>query len=213
MITICWSAKGGSGTTVVATSLALLATRSLIVDLAGDVGLTLGLELNERPGVLDWLGSAAPTDHLADLTVEVDPDTLLLPRCPSGDPAPLSRWDELGGWLRWWAGEHAGTVVVDAGSAPPPAGLLRHADRDLLVTRACYLALATARAMDHRPTGVVLMREPGRAFHRRDVAATLGVPVVAEIPYDTKICRAIDSGLLAVRLPHSLRKAARQVAA
>ena len=138
---------------------------------------------------------------------------LLIPKCSSEHPTPRPRWDELGAWLRRWSEEHDGAVVVDAGSSPPPPGLLRHADRDLLVTRSCYLSLVAARAVRHRPSGVVLLREPGRAVHARDVTAALRVPVVAEVPYDTKVCRAIDSGLLAVRLPHSLRRAARQVAA
>ena len=214
MITICWSAKGGSGTTVVATSLGLLANHSLLVDLAGDVATALGLDVGDRPGVLDWIGSDAPAEHLGDLTVEVGSDTLLLPQRPAQEQQrPSSRWDELGAWLRGWGRELDGTVVVDAGATPPPAGLLRHADRDLLVTRSCYLSLAAVRAMSHRPSGVVLLREPGRVLRARDVSSALQVPVVAELPYDTRVSRALDAGLLATRMPHSLRKAARQVAA
>ncbi len=214
MITICWSAKGGSGTTVIATSLGLLTTRSLLVDLAGDIATALGLDVGDRPGVLDWLGSDAPAEHLRDLTVEVDSDTLLLPqRSPREQRGPSTRWDELGAWLQSWGRDLDGMVVVDAGATPPPAGLLRHADRDLLVIRSCYLSLAAVRALSHRPSGVILMREPGRALRARDVSSALQVPVVAEVPYDTRVSRAVDAGLLAVRMPHSLRKAARQVAA
>src|SRR4051794_33057920 len=65
----CWSVKGGSGTTVVASSLALLlATRSpagsVLVDLAGDVPAVLGIPEPDGPGVSDWLaaGDSVPAD-------------------------------------------------------------------------------------------------------------------------------------------------------
>ena len=62
MVTVCWSPKGGSGTTVVAASLALvLAQReggALLVDLAGDVPAALGMPEPSGQGAVDWL--AAP---------------------------------------------------------------------------------------------------------------------------------------------------------
>ena len=55
---VCWSAKGGSGTTVVSAALALVLSQSrpaLLVDLAGDLPATLGIAEPTGPRVLDWL--------------------------------------------------------------------------------------------------------------------------------------------------------------
>nr|MBA3268215.1 hypothetical protein [Acidimicrobiia bacterium] len=55
MLIACWSPKGGSGTTVVATALGLILAgsegSSLLVDLAGDVPATLGLPEPAGPGL------------------------------------------------------------------------------------------------------------------------------------------------------------------
>ena len=56
MITVCWAAKGGSGTTVVAAAMAIAATTpTLLIDLAGDVPAVLGIPEPDGPGVFDWL--------------------------------------------------------------------------------------------------------------------------------------------------------------
>ena len=57
---VCWSIKGGSGTTVVSAALALsLAQRNnapvRIVDLAGDIPSALGIAEPSSAGVSDWL--------------------------------------------------------------------------------------------------------------------------------------------------------------
>ena len=63
MITVCWAAKGGSGTTVVATAMAIASSSpTLLVDLAGDVPATLGMPEPDGAGLFDWLRSDAPAD-------------------------------------------------------------------------------------------------------------------------------------------------------
>ena len=57
---VCWSVKGGSGTTVVASTLALVhaaqsSRGALIVDLAGDVPAVLGLAEPTGIGASEWL--------------------------------------------------------------------------------------------------------------------------------------------------------------
>jgi hypothetical protein len=141
MITVCWAAKGGSGTTVVAAAMAIAAaTPTLLIDLAGDVPAVLGVPEPDGPGVLDWLASEAPASRLTALELRADAHASVLPR---GRPAtvPPARWDELATWLR----HERRNIVVDAGSAsdPPPA-IVRAADHALLVTRPCYLALRAA---------------------------------------------------------------------
>lgn len=215
MITTCWSVKGGSGTTVFAAALGLLTTRSLVVDLDGDVTDVLGLPRPEGPGAPDWVASEAPAEHLADLVVEVDGDTMLIPHRRTVDRAvgarDADRWHDLGRWLRNWSRSHDGHVVVDAGTGEPPDGILEVSDRSLLVTRACYLALRAATRCVIRPSGIVLIEEPGRSLRSRDVEHCVGAPVVATVPFDVAVARAVDSGLLTRNLPYTLRRSTRCV--
>ena len=74
-VVVCWSVKGGSGTTVVAASLAVLSARhhpTLLVDLAGDSAIALGAREPAGPGISEWLHSPnAGADALARLAVQV----------------------------------------------------------------------------------------------------------------------------------------------
>jgi hypothetical protein len=51
---------------------------------------------------------------------------------------------------------------------------------------------------------IVLIEEPGRALSRRDIEAAIGAIAVV-LPYDPAVARAVDAGLLASRMPRSLR--------
>ena len=218
MLTCCWSVKGGSGTTVVAASLALLAASSpagaLLVDLAGDVPAVLGLPEPVGPGVREWLAAdpAVEADALGHLATAATPGLRVLPAgSASAMPraVPPARVDLLGDALT----ANPGEVVVDLGvPAPDLLPLLARADRSLLVLRPCYLALRRATALPTRPTGVVLVTEPGRALGRRDIEDVVGVKVAAEIDVQPTIARAVDAGLLAGRLPRSLSRTLRAAA-
>jgi hypothetical protein len=207
MVTFCWAVKGGSGTSVVAASMALGASRpSLLVDLDGELPIVLGGTEPPGPGVADWLASGAPATRLDELIVEVTDAVVLLPWTSGADRRPepgstTERWNELATWLRGWADRNGGTVTVDGGSraaAPPLAVLTEHR---LLVLRPCYLALRRAIAAEPAPTGVILVEEPGRTLGRRDVERALGCPVLAAVDVDPAIARAVDAGLTASRLP------------
>lgn len=197
---VCWSLKGGSGTTVVAAALSIVRSRAeptLAVDLCGDVAAALGMADPCGPGLGDWLSSSTDdADALLGLSVEVRPSLRLLPP-GSMAAAPADRWQAAAEVLA----ACGCTVVVDAGVGVPHDAFLRAGAASLLVTRACYLALRRAPALRHTPTGVVLVAEHGRALDRRQVAAAVGCPVVAEVPWDPAIYRGVDSGLLAMRLP------------
>ena len=207
-VTVCWSAKGGSGTTVVAATLALAtATDSLLIDLDGELPAVLGLPEPAGQGIADWLACDAPPRALADLAVEVNGSTQLVPRGTQPIDRRSSRWPDLAAWLA--ARPYA--VVVDSGTGDPP-NPLGAVGRSLLVTRACYLALRRAVATPWRPDGVVLVAEPGRMLRVPDIERAIGVPVVATISHDPAVARAVDAGLLAARLPRVLQRELRGAA-
>ena len=217
MLVSCWSVKGGVGTTVVASALAISRARVagddvLLVDLDGDVPAALGVDAR-GPGLADWFAAGAdvPADGLARLEEPVAPGLSVLPRGNGPLDAP-GRADVLAGLLAG-AGRR---VVVDCGVVEPgrPASLAlaATATHSLLVTRACYLALRRAQALPVRPSGVVCVSEPGRALSRLDLQRVIGAPVRAEVPVDPGIARLIDAGLLVSHFPRRLGRVLGRVA-
>lgn len=206
---VCWAAKGGSGTTVVACALALGSTRvepALLVDLSGDSAMALGIAEPNGPGVVDWLASPTATaDDLIKLAVTVRDEVRLLPR-GTGTP-PNDQWTRLATALVAMP-----NVIVDAGTGCPPQPLHEAAEHSLLVTRPCFISLRRAQQLGIRPTGVVMVDEPGRALTSSDVEHALSVPVVAEVRLDPAVARAVDAGLLIARLPRSLIMSLRSAA-
>lgn len=208
MLTICWAAKGGSGTTVFATAKALASpSPAMLIDLAGDVMAALGLPDPDGPGIHDWLGSESPAERLSKLEHEATDRLSVIP-AGERDAVGERRWFELAAHLRL----DERHVIVDAGTGRPPDALLAAADEALLVTRACYLSLRLAVADGIVPTGVVLVEEPGRSLRAADIEASLGAPVVSTALLDPAITRAVDAGLLVSRLPSGWRRQLRRAA-
>ncbi len=219
MLTCCWSVKGGSGTTVVAASLALLAASApdgaLLVDVAGDAPAALGLPQPDGPGIRDWLVADPPVEAeaLDHLRLHAAPGLHVVPAGADTETirtGPAVARVEL---LARALGERREAVVVDAGLLPAPLRpLATRAHTSLLVLRPCYLALRRALTLPVRPTGIVLVCEPGRALGKREVEDVVGVRVLAEVDQDPTIARAVDAGLLASRLPRGLSRALRSAA-
>jgi MinD superfamily P-loop ATPase len=205
MYTLCWAAKGGCGTTVVAASLALLAARSTpttLLDLGGDLPAALGLAEPHGPGVGDWLRTpASGADELWGLAVEA---TQALRIIPAGSMPPLdaAMWARLA--VAAAAHHQAPALVIDAGRGVPAPIAHQFATHSLLVVRPCYLCLRRAVRQGEFASGVVVVREPGRALSNDDVTRAIGAPLAAEVPVDPTIARSIDAGLLAARLPGEL---------
>ena len=206
---VCWSAKGGSGTSVVAAALALRSAdfgrETLLVDLDGDQPDVLGVT-SEGPGATDWLAADddVPVDALAGLEVPVTSHLRLLPR---GKAAASNDQLRL---LLGILGTGSRSVVIDAGTQRPEAGVLPVRWWDgigvsVLVTRACYLALRRVDSLGP-DTRLVLVDEPGRALTASDVVASLGVPLWCRVGIDPSVARAVDAGLLATRRPRALRQ-------
>lgn len=205
MYTICWSAKGGSGTTVIAGALALLSARTgptVLIDLGGDIPAALGLAEPNGPGVGDWLAAPkAGPDALWRLGTDACDGLTVI---PAGTP-PVpghSTWQRL---VDACAAREA-TVVIDAGTVVPPMSVHRSAAASLLVTRPCYLALRRAVRCPGMASGVVVVGEPGRALTTTDIERALGTPVVADLHWDPAVSRAVDAGLLVSRLPQTLAR-------
>ncbi len=216
MLVACWSAKGGSGTTVVSVALAAVLARSspsgaLLADLAGDVPAVLGMPEPVGPGLAEWLesGDAVPADALGRLEVEGPARLRVLP-AGSADVSASARGEVLAAVLA----ADPRPVVADCGSRPAGPGLAvaAGASISLLVVRPCYLALRRGLTAPVRASGVILVAEPGRALGRRDVEETLGLPVRAVVGVDPGVARAVDAGLLPVRLPRGLVRALRHAA-
>lgn len=209
-VTVCWSVKGGSGTSVVTAALALTMPPPVtLVDLDGDLPAVLGMAEPHGPGLHDWLASDVPAARLDDLTLRVSEHVTLIPAGDRQQPATRERWIELLEALT----SDGHSVLIDAGTGVPTEDLHHLADRSLLVTRACYLALRHAVASPLRPTGIVLVSEPGRALRTSDVEVAIGAPVVATVAIDPAVARAVDAGLLTARLPRLMERDLRRIAA
>ncbi|MFM2072528.1 MAG: hypothetical protein RLZZ623_2791 [Actinomycetota bacterium] len=206
MYTICWSPKGGTGTTVVSCGIALVSARSeptIVIDLGGDVGSALGVAQPAGAGVGDWLASPRASGErlLALATPVTDALTLVHPGTLGLELTEVHH-ERLAD-----ACATSGTrIVIDAGPFMPTGAMHQCADASLLVVRPCYLALRRAAVLAHIATGVIVIHEPGRALTCADVERALGCPVIGEIPWDPGIARSVDAGLLASRLPASLAR-------
>ena len=207
---VCWSVKGGSGTTVVASTIALMRAAesqrgALLVDLAGDVPAVLGLAESSGPGINDWFANC---DHgsrmtLQSIAIQATANLQIIARGSKQlDADKNANFSELCAALKTFDLP----IIVDAGCGLPSPDLIAHASSSLLVTRLCYLSLRRAAQLSVSPTGIVLINEAGRALGKHDVEAVIGAPVVAEISFDAAIARAVDAGLLASRIPTIMSK-------
>ena len=208
MIITVHGAKGGQGTTTIAAALALITarigTRTLLVDTAGDLPHVLATTDPTGPGLSDYLN---PNRHDLALSHIVQHVTENIDLITTGtQPTPTLDTHSYG--LLTSGCDTYDIVIIDTATHAPAWNRL--ADRNILVTRPCYLALARAVHAD-RPTDLVLIAEPGRALTTPDLEAALGIPVTATIPVDPAIARCIDAGLLNTRLPRTLEHTARRI--
>lgn len=227
MLIAFWSATGGSGTSVLTAACALVLARQArdsgqsggvrVADLAGDLPAVFGIGADPDVGLAEWLdaGAEAPTEALDRLLIEVCSGVALLPRgrgprVPTRLPAP-----ESGAALAVALGHGSSPVLVDCGTAREPAAraVVEVADVAVVVLRGCYLALRRAvhaPPLEHT-AGVVLLDEPGRSLGAKEIGEVLDLPVLARIPVQERIARAVDAGVLPARLPEALARAATDV--
>ena len=210
MIITVHGAKGGQGTTTVAAALALITarigSRTLLVDTTGDLPALLATTDPTGPGLTDYLNPDR-TDLAASHVAQTVTENLDLITVGTG---PTPTFDTRAYGLLTGGCDKYDVVIID--TATHANAWNRLADRSILVTRPCYLALARAVHQD-RPTDVVVITEPGRALTTTDIEAALGITVTTVIPLDPAIARCIDAGLLNTRLPRTLERAARHLIA
>jgi hypothetical protein len=212
MVVLFWSAKGGSGVTVVTAAAALVSARhraTVLIDLGGDSLAALGMPDLIGPGVLDWLGAPnATAERLFRLAADASDGLRVVGAgTGSGDAIDPAAWERLASACA----SCRDTVLVDAGRLVPPRVMHDIAARSLLVTRPCFLALRCGARHSNLASGAVLVTEPGRALTAGDVKRALSVPVEAEVSWDPAVARAVDAGLLASRVPHVLLRQLRHL--
>lgn len=214
-----FSGSGAPGVTVSSLGLALAWQRHVMLvdaDASGSssilAGYLQGQTVHDR-GLLDLavanrvgnLGSAIATVSmtLPGSTVEFVPG--IRSHQQAASVAPL--WEPLSGVLR--AMEQRGIdVVVDAGRIGlenSPLPVVRSSDLSLLVVRSDLPAVAGARgwaqslqeqlaAMGAAHQLGILLVGPGRPYSSREIRSVLGLPVVAEIPWDPESAHVYYSG-------------------
>lgn len=209
------SAKGGVGTSVVTAAIARQLARNasvLMVDLVDDQPDLLGLDRSGRPGLRDWLTAEEEIGHeaLLGLTEHVvdglhllrsgaihELSTVLAARAVDVVASTSDAFDLV----------IADLGVVSGSSFDPATVLAAASDRTSLVVRACYLALKRAGRLSIAFDDLIEVVEGGRALRTVDIEGVFAQPVVARVPVDPAIARAVDAGLLSVRIPRSLRRA------
>jgi hypothetical protein len=215
VLVVCWSPKGGSGTSVVATGLAIVDSRSrsahgtdsrtVIVDLGGDVPAILGLE-EPLIGIAEWISDPSAFD-IRTLIVENGTEPGVLPRGRAALPESRSgAWSRLAVELAHLSNSDL-TIVVDAGRGPIPRELESVADHEYVVIRPCYLAVRRARLIDHSSDAVIVVTEPDRALGQADIARVLALPIAATLDVSADIARRIDAGIITSRPSPALTRA------
>jgi hypothetical protein len=170
-------AKGGQGTTTVATVLGALAAghaeTALVASRPDDVyAFTASRPLGGDAGVVELTARLALASEPLGWGSRPNAQVVL---------ADIGRLDDfaveadLGGddWTRW-----------------------------LVLRGPCYAALRSAVEARWPADGVILLTEPGRAITAADVADVVGAPVIAQVPVEPGVARVLDAGLLLARLHH-----------
>ncbi|MEE9413890.1 MAG: hypothetical protein V3V01_01320 [Acidimicrobiales bacterium] len=220
MLTALWSVKGGVGVSVTAAVMAVAAAKSgsaLLFDAGGgDQPSILGVP-EPSSGFANWVESPADValDSLRRLEVEVASGLQLLVAGRDGQAEPALPASRVRLGICLLADAQRSTIVdlgqIDRSACGFTEAVLGRADRSLLVTTPCYLALRRAQNSLHRPSGIVLIDDPDRALGRRDVQEALDAPVVCTLSRTAAIARSVDAGLLLARVPMATQRAVSRI--
>jgi pilus assembly protein CpaE len=219
MVIVAFSGKGGTGTSTVAANLAVALAggvdgRAALIDADlqfGDVATLLHVE-SHLLSIADLAQHGEQIDPglLDDVLATAPGEVRVLRSAPSPELASLVTASGLRAILRALRNGHE-FVVVDTPSHLDETTLeaFELADRVLLVTSSSLTAIrstkASLRLLEDVGIGrdrveVVLNHTSPRAGHRReDIEEVLGRGVIADLPYDSGVEEAVDSGTTIVR--------------
>jgi hypothetical protein len=178
-----FSSKGGQGTSTTAAGFALLLSENpdnkvLIIDLS---------ESQDLDGVLGTMGR------------QIKPNLDLVMKPEWTDDQIWALLADNYGYTQW---------VIDWGTRRPALHEKQHLTeigKRFFVTKACYLSLRRYIKQAYEADALVLITEENRALRAPDVEAAAARKVEVNLPYDPQIARTVDAGLMAARLPRSLR--------
>lgn len=99
-------------------------------------------------------------------------------------------------------GQAPGPRIADAGAVGRiPDRILNHGHTNIVVLRGpCTLGLKTLAPISDSFDHVILIREPWRSIHRREVETALSAGVAAEVAHSPRVARLSDAGLLGTRV-------------
>ncbi len=211
-----FSPKGGSGSTTVATNLAihlhrLTGKRTLLVDLdleLGEIALQLGVE--PRFNFVDMIRNFHRMDAelLASFIERHDSGVHLLSAPYHPDKAEVVTGDQIGRILRFLK-EHYDYVIVDTSKSftPPTLATFEQADRIFLVTNVDLPSLRNIKrclplierivgTRDDAVRLVVNRHQPNNVITLEDIERTLGMKVYWTIANDyDAVIRSINTGI------------------
>lgn len=222
MLTALWSHKAGSGVSTTAAAMAVECVKFgedvLLVDFGGDLPSILGVDA-PAVGVAQLVapladGRADSVDAVARVAESVGGGLWLIGR--GLDTSLNERHIDVSDVARFMARLRADhrRVIVDMGDVAVSAvgeAFLQMADRSILISRLCGLSLHRWSSHHGRPSGVVVLREPGRTWRAADVAGVVGAPLVGLIDADAAVARAVDRSDL-TRTPLRFRRSIRRLA-
>jgi pilus assembly protein CpaE len=214
MVVVAFSGKGGTGTSMVATNLAVTLAggargRAALVDIDlqfGDAASMLRVE-NHQQSLADLApkGDDIESD-LLDRVLATGPAEVRVLRAPATpELAETIAAADLRSIIRATARAHQ-FVVIDTPSAIDERVLevFELADRVLLVTSynlsavrgtKTTLLLLEALGVDPERIDVVLNHtRPRTNYRREDIEVILGRPVIDDLPYDQRVDASLDSG-------------------
>jgi pilus assembly protein CpaE len=213
-VVVAFSGKGGTGTSMVATNLAVTLAggargRAALVDIDlqfGDAASMLRVE-NHQESLADLAqkGDDIGSD-LLDRVLATGPAEVRVLRAPANpELAETITAADLRSIIRATARAHE-FVVIDTPSAIDERVLevFELADRVLLVTSynlsavrgtKTTLLLLEALGVDPERIDVVLNHtRPRTNYRREDIEVILGRPVIDDLPYDQRVDASLDSG-------------------
>jgi hypothetical protein len=102
-------------------------------------------------------------------------------------------------------------VVVDVGSGAfideHRRALIQSSAQSLVIVRNCVLAIRQLLHCTNRVDGLIVVEESQRSLRCADVEQITSHRVIARVPVDPTIARAVDAGVLMTHPPRSLMRA------